>query len=183
VVPTETVYGLVTKPETACVRRMFELKGRSEDKTCQLLIPSPGWIGRLALDPPADALALAEAFWPGPLTIVVAANTEAPDAVVAADGTVGLRVPAHPVALDLLRLTGPVAGSSANASGEQTPPDVAGVVRIFGDGVDGYLDGGVARGKGSTVVRIVGDERRVLRAGDVAVDDVVRVAGGRFEAP
>lgn len=118
-----------------------------------------------------DAAALAEAFWPGPLTLVVAASDVAPGAL-APDGTIGVRVPGHAIALDLLSRTGPLAASSANRSGEPTPATIAEIQAVFGDAVDGYLDGGTIEGTGSTVVDLTGSKPKVLRSGPISEVDV-----------
>jgi L-threonylcarbamoyladenylate synthase len=97
VVPTETVYGIAGKPEPSVVDRIFEVKQRPPEKSIQLLVPTAEWLDRIA-EPSADARLLGEMFWPGPLTLVVTPRDDAPSAVVF-NGTIGVRVPAHPIAL------------------------------------------------------------------------------------
>jgi L-threonylcarbamoyladenylate synthase len=179
VMPTETVYGFVSRPDAEGVARIFDVKHRPQDKTLQLLIPDAGWLDSLAV-PSADARALAGAFWPGPLTLVVPSGPDTPDAV-RRDGTVGMRVPAHPVALDLLAATGPLAASSANRSGSPPLPTVGQIREVFGDEVDGYLDGEYIDGPGSTVVSALDGVVRILRAGSLDADAIRPLVTGRFE--
>lgn len=163
------MYGIAGRPDADVVARIFEVKQRPAEKSVQLLVDGAEWLDRIA-HPSAEARVLAAAFWPGPLTLVAWAREEAPPAVVAEHGsgrTIGVRVPAHPIALDLLARTGPLCASSANRSGEPTPPTVDGVRRIFGDGVGLYLDGGPAPGTGSTVVAVHSDRVDVLREGPI----------------
>ena len=173
VVPTETVYGLACRPER--VAKIAELKGRVVERSVQLLVPGAEWLSRVGR--PTDvALALADAFWPGPLTMVVRPGDDAPPELVF-DGTIGVRVPAHPIALDLLARCVPLAASSANETGKPTPPTVHEVRKLFGPRADGYLDGGEITGSGSTVVDVTGDALVMLREGPIMRSDVERVAG------
>ncbi|MGH2759339.1 MAG: L-threonylcarbamoyladenylate synthase [Actinomycetota bacterium] len=167
VLPTDTVYGLAARADlTDAVRRITTLKRRPDDKAFQVLIPSGAWLDRLA-EPTDAARRLADRFWPGPLTIVVAAGAEAPRATVA-DGTIGLRVPAQPLALEIIERSGPLAASSANRAGEATPSAIDGVRASFGDGVDVYVDGGEVAGVASTVVDVSGPAPVILREGAIS---------------
>jgi tRNA threonylcarbamoyl adenosine modification protein (Sua5/YciO/YrdC/YwlC family) len=179
VVPTETVYGIAGKPEAHVVDRIFAVKQRPPDKSIQLLVPGAEWLDRLA-HPSSDARLLAATFWPGPLTLVTWARADAPSAVVS-DGTIGLRVPANQTALDLLERCGPLAASSANRSGDDTPPTADGVRAVLGDAVDGYLDGGTTSGAGSTVVNVTTETPDILRAGPITAQMLSDVLRGRFE--
>lgn len=181
VIPTETVYGLAADAARPhAVARIFELKGRESSKALQVLVPGAEWLEEWA-QPGTEARALAAAFWPGPLTLVVRAGPRAPAAVVS-DGTIGLRVPGHPSALEVLRRTGPLAASSANRSGEATPPDVEAIVGLFGSDVDAYVDGGRIEGPASTVVDVSSGVPVVAREGAVSGAEIERALGGRFEA-
>jgi L-threonylcarbamoyladenylate synthase len=180
VIPTETVYGIAGRPHPDVVARIFAVKQRPPDRSMQLLVPGAEWLDRIA-DPSSDARLLAGTFWPGPLTLVVRALGDAPPAVVSETGTIGLRVPANPIALGLLGRCGPLAASSANRSGEDTPPIVDGVLALFGDAVDGYVDGGISSASGSTVLDVTGRRARVLREGPITAQMLSDLLGSRFE--
>ncbi|MEX0873833.1 MAG: L-threonylcarbamoyladenylate synthase [Actinomycetota bacterium] len=171
VLPTETVYGLAARADLEeAVGKIFELKGRSRDQVLQILLPDAtslaSWAG------PNDAASdLAARFWPGPLTLVVAARASVPSFLTAA-GTVGLRVPSHRVALDVLERSGPLAATSANVAGEQPLADVTHLRATFGDRVSVYIDVGRIEGDASTVVDVTGADPVVLREGAIAFADV-----------
>lgn len=178
--PTETVYGLGANAldETA-VQRIYEAKGRPELNPVIVHVASAAAARELALDWPAAADAIARAFWPGPLTIVVRKRPVVPDIVSAGGTTVGLRVPAHPLALALLREARvPVAAPSANLSTQVSPTTAQHVERGLGDRVDLIIDGGATNvGIESTVVDVTGGVPRILRPGMIARDAIARVAG------
>jgi tRNA threonylcarbamoyl adenosine modification protein (Sua5/YciO/YrdC/YwlC family) len=162
VIPTDTVYGLAARFDDAtAVRRIYELKGRPSDKALQVLVPDEGWLDHLGA-PSASAHVLAQRFWPGPLTIVVASGSE----------TIGLRVPANEVTLELLKRTGPLAATSANQSGRQTPGDIESIRTLFGDGVDCYVDGGRIDGTASTVVDTTRGGAEIVREGAISSVDI-----------
>lgn len=172
-VPTDTVYGIAARldrPEA--IARLFELKGRRREVAIAVLVHDLHQAESLGLFSPT-ARRLADAFWPGPLTIVVdrpaTVPGDAPLVDVGGDGrTVGIRVPDHAALLDLLEETGPLATTSANRSGEPTPVTVHAVAEVLGAGVAVYLDGGPsAGGPPSTVVRDEGGMLTVLREGPI----------------
>lgn len=159
VFPTETVWGIAARPDAAY--RIHELKGRDPDKPLQRLLASPAAIGELAIVDD-DVRALAARFMPGPLTLVLRAHD---------GGTVGVRVPDHPVPLALLERTGPLAATSANLSGGPTPTTLHGVQEVFGAGVDVYLDGEPPTGLvASSVLSLAGEEPELLREGAIAAE-------------
>ncbi|MDR1588875.1 MAG: threonylcarbamoyl-AMP synthase [Oscillospiraceae bacterium] len=179
-VPTETVYGLCCDGRNAeAVRRLFEVKGRPPDKPVSLLVPDIDAARAVCSDVPSAALRLAEAFWPGPLTMTLPRAACVPDVVTAGGAAVGVRCPRHDVALRLLRMTAtPLAAPSANPSGMDSPRDAAAVLDYFGDKIDCVLDGGrCAVGVGSTVVAVESGGVRLLRAGAIAFRDVAAAAG------
>ncbi len=164
--PTQTVYGLGGRAEDAeAALRIAAIKGRP-----------PGNLIVLALDPPLAgglARALADALWPGPLTLVVPAWAGLPEAVLGPDGTVAVRPPLHPVALALVRAVGPITSTSANPSGAPTVR----IPRELDLPVDAVLDvGPLPPSPPSTVVRA--DSGRVLREGAVPASEVERVVRG-----
>ena len=177
VIPTDTVYGLAARAEDpAAVRRIFDLKSRHRDKAVQVLIPDAHWLDRLGR-PSEYARRLAAAFWPGPLTIVLPASPDAPPAAVS-EGTIGLRVPDHPVCLDILSRVGPLVASSANRSGEPTPAGVEAIRSLFGEGVAAYVDAGDIAGHASTVVHLSSGEPVIVREGAVSERTIAQALEG-----
>jgi L-threonylcarbamoyladenylate synthase len=178
--PTETVYGLgADATDAAAVGRIFRAKGRPADHPLIVHLgpdtPMDPWV----LDVPLVARLLAEAFWPGPLTLVLARSSRVPDPVTGGRPTVGLRVPDHPVARELLAgFGGGVAAPSANRFGHVSPTTAADVVADLGDVVDYVLDGGPCRvGVESTIVDCSGDEPELLRPGGVSLERLTEVLG------
>lgn len=174
-VPTETVYGLACDGSNEkAVKKLFELKGRPENKPLSLMVQGAEAIDRLCVDVPEAARALADVFWPGPLTIVLKAAEGIPSVVTAGGDTVGLRCPSHPQTLELLRAAGcPLAAPSANLSGEKAPTEISGVLSVFDGKIDGYIDGGhCAVGMASTVFDMSDAPYRILRQGGVSESDI-----------
>jgi L-threonylcarbamoyladenylate synthase len=136
-------------------------------------------LGEWALDVPPEAQLLADAFWPGPLTMLLAKTSRVAPSVTGGRATVGLRVPDHPIALALLRaFGGGVAAPSANRFGHVSPTTAADVVADLGHAVDLVVDGGSCRvGVESTIIDLTGDEPEVLRPGGVALERITEVLG------
>ncbi len=180
VMPTETVYGLAASALNArALGRVFAAKGRPADNPLIVHVGSKAELARVAASVPALARKLVRAFWPGPLTVVVPAAPSLPRAVTAGLATVAVRMPAHPVALALIRAAGvPVAAPSANRSGRPSPTTVAHARGDLGCAVAVYLDGGPAEhGLESTVVDCTGPRPVVLRPGAITVEQIQRVCG------
>lgn len=178
--PTETVYGLGAHAlDEAAVRLIYEAKGRPSVNPLIVHVASPKAARELALEWTAAANALALAFWPGPLTLVVRKRGIIPDLVTAGGDTVGLRVPSHPVALALLEEAGvPVAAPSANLSTQVSPTTADHVMRGLGERVTLVVDGGpTSVGIESTVVDVTGAIPRVLRPGMISPESIKSVAG------
>lgn len=166
--PTDTVYGLAVA--TTCpgaVQQLFDMKGRGRDVPIAVLVADADQAWALAAVPvPPSARRLAERWWPGPLTVVVA---RAPgwDADIGGDGTtVGLRCPDHALVRDLCRAVGPLATTSANRHGARTPPTAAAAAAAVGH-TGLVVDGGELAGAASTVVDCTVSPVRVLREGAV----------------
>ncbi|OQY72045.1 MAG: threonylcarbamoyl-AMP synthase, partial [Rhodocyclaceae bacterium UTPRO2] len=125
--PTETVYGLgADAANAAAVVKIFAAKGRPADHPLIVHLPSAGHLPRWAREVPAEAERLAAAFWPGPLTLILKRRPEVPDAITGGQDTVGLRVPSHPLALELLAaFDGGIAAPSANRFGRISPTTAA----------------------------------------------------------
>jgi tRNA threonylcarbamoyl adenosine modification protein (Sua5/YciO/YrdC/YwlC family) len=174
VLPTDTVYGIGTRPDDpAATGRLFEVKGRPRDLELPVLVPSVASAREIArLDSRAEALALR--FWAGPLTLVLPRTDASRGWDLGSDpATIGVRMPHHPLALAVLARTGPLAVTSANRSGEPTPPDCDGVVERFGDTVAVYLCEPLPiAGAPSTVVDLAHATVSILRAGAIADADV-----------
>jgi tRNA threonylcarbamoyl adenosine modification protein (Sua5/YciO/YrdC/YwlC family) len=166
VLPTDTVYGVAAQASSAAgVDRLQAAKGRGDAFPPPLLVADLDCVAALAFLPDA-ALALAQEFWPGALTLVLPLRPGARVASPGADGTVGVRVPDHAALRDLLRETGPLACSSANRHDHAPAVTVAQAWAELGESVALYVDGGPTPGPiPSTVVAFVGGEPKVLRAG------------------
>ena len=174
-VPTETVYGLAGNGlDEEAVHAIYEVKGRPERKPLSLMVPDAGAMARYCEDVPAQAYALAERFWPGPLTIVLKAKESVPEIVRAGGETVGLRCPDHPLTLALLKKAQiPFAAPSANPSGEPSPK-TAGEVRAYLDGkIAAIVDGGpCGLGRESTLLLMTTKPYRVLRQGALPAEEI-----------
>ncbi|MBI4611045.1 MAG: threonylcarbamoyl-AMP synthase [Candidatus Rokubacteria bacterium] len=178
--PTETFYGLgASALDGAAVARVFEVKGRPESKPLLLLVDSVKMAESLALEVPDLARRLMVSCWPGPLTLVLRAAPELPTELTAGTGTVGMRMPAHAVALALVRACGvPVTAPSANPSGAEPPTTADGVRRYFEGRIDLILDGGPTRGgRPSTILDVSVSPPRLVRAGALDISTVIRGAG------
>ena len=176
--PTETVYGLGADAiNRDAVRRIFAAKGRPVDHPLIVHLPDASHVPRWAREFPESARALAAAFWPGPLTLILPRTDRASDFVTGGEDSVGLRVPSHPVARELLAAFGDgIAAPSANRFGRISPTTAAHVADDLGDAVSLVLDGGAcAFGIESTIVAFVAGLPVLLRPGGVPVADLTRV--------
>lgn len=178
--PTETVYGLGADAlDPAAVRRIYEAKGRPAFNPIIVHVAGIDQARQLARHWPAHATRLAQRFWPGPLTLVVPKDIAVPDIVTAGLDAVGIRVPAHPVALALIRAADlPVAAPSANRFTQLSPTSAEHVAHALGDRIDVLLDGGSATvGIESTVVDLTGPMPRLLRPGMISIAALEEVVG------
>lgn len=179
--PTETVYGLgadASNPDA--VARVFEAKGRPAGHPLIVHLGSTQQMLQWATDVDDRALALADAFWPGPLTLIVPSSGRATSEVTGDRSTIGLRVPNHPVTLDVLtRFGGGLAGPSANRFGHVSPTSAQHVMADLDGRIDAVLDGGSAQvGVESTIVEVLrGCPVAVLRPGGVSVDEISALLG------
>jgi len=174
--PTETVYGLGTNAlDPAAVERIFAAKGRPRSSPLIVHVASVAMARKLAAEWPATAEKLAARYWPGPLTLVVAKRAVIPDIVTAGLPTVALRMPAHPLALALIRAAGvPIAAPSANRFTELSPTAAAHIPQSLADVT---LDGGPAAvGIESTVLSLVGTPT-LLRPGTIPITELEAIAG------
>lgn len=180
--PTETVYGLgadASNPEA--VGRIFQIKDRPADHPLIVHLAETGQIRDWALEIPDEAFLLAERFWPGPLTLILKRQRRVPRVVTGGQDTIGLRVPGHQVALELLRrFGGGVAAPSANRFGRISPTTARHVLEELGDRLELILDGGSCPiGLESTIVSLAGPHPLLLRPGAISVEDIEAVLGGR----
>ncbi len=175
--PTDTVYGVgVSAFDASAVTRLYEIKGRSRQKALPLLIASRDHLDRVAGELSPLAKRLSEAFWPGPLTLIVAKGPSLAEGI-SPDETVGVRVPDHPLALALLAAAGPLATSSANLSGQPNACTAEEVASQLGGRVQLILDGGTTPGgTPSTVVDCTSGEPRVLREGPLSASQIAAAA-------
>ena len=185
-VPTETVYGLAADATNAeAVARIYQAKGRPSFNPLIVHVPDLGAARELG-EFNAEALALAEQHWPGPLTLVVPLRNDASIASLVTAGlpTIGIRVPAHPAMRALLRAVGrPLAAPSANASGAISPTRAEHVLKSLGGRIPLIIDGGATeRGLESTIVGATDGSLRLLRPGPIAVD-AEAASGSKIEAP
>jgi len=168
-IPTETYYGLGVDPfNSAALRRLAKVKGRSDEKPVLLLIGAPKQLSALVEQVPPVATVLMEAFWPGPLTIVFPARTDVHELVTAGTGTVGVRWTSLTALSDILQLVGPLTGTSANRSGEMPGRTAREVQQTLGEEVDLIIDAGtMPGGLPSTVIQVRG-QTQILREGAIA---------------
>jgi len=187
--PTETVYGLGVDAENpVALAKIFAAKGRPADHPLIVHLPGITLLSRWALDIPDSAFALAEAFWPGPLTLILKRTAIVPDAATGGQATVGLRVPDHPVALALLdAFGGGIAAPSANRYGRISPTTTEHVRAELGDQVALVLDGGACVvGIESTILDLSRGSPVLLRPGAITAEQIRGVCGhspGRADSP
>lgn len=186
VVPTETVYGIACRPDDArATSALFAAKRRPSRLSLPVLVGSPQAAWTIAM-PSTGATALADAFWPGPLTIVLPrAERSAAWDLGEARATIALRVPDHPLTLAIVRVAGPIAATSANVSGAPPASDADELLRTFGDAVAVYV---VERprassmgGRASTIVDLSGERPVIAREGPIdraAIDAALAASTG-----
>jgi L-threonylcarbamoyladenylate synthase len=183
-IPTETVYGLGALATHAdAVRRIYAIKGRPADHPVIVHLASADDLPRWARHVPPEARSLAEAFWPGPLTLVLPRQPTVPDIITGGQDSVALRVPSQPVTRALIAAAGPLAAPSANRFGRVSPTTAEHVQAELGDAVDMILDAGpCAVGLESTIVSLLDDRPALLRPGGITVAELEAVLGTRIEA-
>jgi L-threonylcarbamoyladenylate synthase len=179
VLPTDTVYGIGADAfDNEAVASLLSAKGRGRDMPVPVLVGSWHTIEGLVYSVPHTARELIRAFWPGALSLVVRQAPSLRWDLGDANGTVMVRMPLHPVAIELLREVGPMAVSSANISGRPAAVTAEDARGQLGDLVEVYLDAGPSQQQAaSTIVDLTGAHPRVLRQGPVTVDAVAKVLG------
>ena len=180
-VPTETVYGLAADAtQEKAVQANYDAKGRPETKPLNVLVDGMGLAETVCRDIPADAYKLAQAFWPGPLTMILWGNGTLPPIVPAGGETQGVRCPDHPDTLAVIRALGrPLACPSANLSGQPSPKSAEDVLAQLGGRIDALLDGGPCSvGVESTILDLTTTPYRILRQGGLSRETIESVLGG-----
>lgn len=178
--PTETVYGLAANAlDPAAVLRIYDAKGRPSDNPLIVHVTGSAQAAQLATKIPPLAVALMEAFWPGPLTIVLPKNPEIPNITTGGRSDVGLRAPNHPAFQAVLAASGlALAAPSANYAGRPSPTTAAHVLRDMDGRIPAILDGGAATvGVESTVVALTGPTPVLLRPGGISLEQLQEVLG------
>ncbi len=184
VFPTETVYGIGADAfNPRAVRRIFEIKKRPADNPLIVHIAKLEDLEELVKTIPHEARKLIDAFWPGPLTLILPKKDTVPDEVTAGLPTVAVRMPAHRVALKLIELSGtPIAAPSANPAGKPSGTEGRHVIEDFYGKVDVIIDGGrTSLGLESTVLDLTGEKPRIVRPGFITKEDIESVLGKELE--
>lgn len=182
--PTETVYGIAADArQGAAVRKIFEAKGRPQDNPLIVHVAGPEMLPGLVAEIPERAQLLISAFCPGPLTIIMPRGPEVADECCAGLDTVGIRMPSHPVAREVIRRSGcAFAAPSANLSGRPSPTNAQDVLADMDGRLPLILDGGeCAVGVESTVVSVVGPKPTLFRPGHITLEDLERALGEEVE--
>lgn len=178
--PTETVYGLAADAtQERAVQANYDAKGRPETKPLNVLVDGMAMVETVCRDIPADAYQLADAFWPGPLTMILWGNSALPSIVPAGGGTQGVRCPDHPDTLAVIKALGrPLACPSANLSGQPSPKSADDVLAQLGGNIDAVLDGGPCSvGVESTILDLTATPYRILRQGGLGREKIEAVLG------
>jgi L-threonylcarbamoyladenylate synthase len=176
-IPTDTVYGVAASmAHAAALDRIYEIKGRPDRMPLPVLVSSIDALSHLVeLD---DAvIPLLDAFWPGPLTVVLPASTRVPMRALGPGNTVGVRLPNHPIAIEVIEKSGgAIACTSANRTGEEPASTATEVAESIGEKLDLILDGGKSPGGvASTVVAVDGLTLRFIREGAISMTEVIRI--------
>lgn len=168
--PTETFYGLCVDPFSAqAVEALYRLKGRPSASPIPLIIGDIRMLGQIAEEVTPLAQRLIDRFWPGPLTLVLKARGELPQALTASTGTIGVRLSGSPWARRLSQtLSSPITSTSANPSGKRPPVSAKEVLGYFNGSIGLLIDGGELKAtKGSTIVDATGETLKIIREGEI----------------
>ena len=179
-IPTETVYGLGANGlNDQAVKNIFAAKGRPQDNPLILHIPDVSWLERYCKDIPLTAYKLAQAYWPGPMTMILYHKDVVPDAVTAGLDTVGMRCPAHKLCRDIIAAAGvPVAAPSGNTSGRPSPTTAQHMLEDMDGKIEAIVDGGpCAVGVESTIIDLTCTPPRLLRPGGITLEQLRDVLG------
>lgn len=175
VFPTETFYGLGADAfDEVAVERVFSLKGRNPENPIPIIIADGEMLKGIVTEILPMAQKLMDRFWPGPLTLVLPAQKGLPAPLLNRDGGIGVRISSHPLATQLTRELGhPITATSANLSGQKPARTLDEAVSYFANQIKIFLDGGRLAGKkGSTVVAVLRDKLRIIREGEISVQEL-----------
>ena len=176
VYPTETVYGIGADIyNQVAIKKLFVAKNRPFDMPLSVAVADKDMVEQIAvMTKPVEKLV--DAFLPGPLTIITKKNPNVPDIVTSMSFKVGIRIPDDPVALELIKRTGPIVATSANLHSHKDAITAEEAIADFGDSVSTYLDKGhTPTGRPSTIVWISGDEMEIIRQGDISKEQIEAV--------
>jgi len=182
VIPTDTVYGLAADAfAPGATEKVFELKKRPRAMALPVLVSRPRQAWALCDSVPPAAAELAAAFWPGALTMILPQTPDLDWDLGESKGTIALRVPDHAGVLSLLELTGPLAVTSANVSGDPTPRTIEEIRARLGDAVAVYVDDGPSKeDAGSTIVDLARRKPAIVREGPIVAEEIERAIGARI---
>ncbi|UCD41216.1 MAG: threonylcarbamoyl-AMP synthase [Chloroflexota bacterium] len=172
--PTDTVYGLAALPtEVEFVERLYTAKGRESTRAIAILLSSPAELAQVTVSPSKSAMKLAEKFWPGPLTIIIPRHPALPD-ILSPNPNIGVRIPDHDFALQLLKAAGPLGVTSANISGRENTLTAQEVVQQLDGKIHLVIDGGESPGSvPSTVIDCTTPKPVILRPGPISQEEVL----------
>ncbi|MGT2887365.1 L-threonylcarbamoyladenylate synthase [Streptococcus didelphis] len=174
--PTETVYGIFASAlDEAAVNHVYHLKKRPRDKAMNLNVADYKTILDYSKDQPAYLKTLFDHFLPGPLTIILKANSAVPSWINSGKSTVGFRFPKHPITTKIIKHTGPLIGPSANISGSESGKVYADIVTHFEEQIEGYADDTALTGQDSTILDLSGKRAKILRQGFITKEDIKEV--------
>ena len=184
--PTETVYGLGGDAKNKDASKgIYAAKGRPSDNPLIVHIPDVSWLDEIVAEIPEAARKLAEAFWPGPMTMIFKKNEKIPYETTGGLDTVAVRLPSHPVARALMEVSGVyIAAPSANTSGRPSPTKAKHVIEDLSGKIDAIIDGGeVSIGLESTIIDVTEEIPMILRPGYISLEDVEAVVGKAMYDP
>jgi tRNA threonylcarbamoyl adenosine modification protein (Sua5/YciO/YrdC/YwlC family) len=182
VVPTDTVYGVAADPFVpGATAKVFQIKQRPRSLPLPILVSRPRQAWALCDSVPPGAAELVATFWPGALTLVMPQTPDLDWDLGEPTGTIALRMPDHADMIELIEMTGPLAVTSANRSGQPTPSEVAQIREQLGDAVAVYLDAGPSKEEvGSTIVDLARRRPKIVREGPIGRDQIERAIGARI---